>query len=184
MLSHGINVVGMFFIADIIMSRMNTRQMTELGGIRNVAPQFATYFVIILLATVALPLTNGFVGEFLLLNGLYQFNAWMAAIAGLTVILGAVYMLSSYKRISLGEKNNLTAGFKDLSIREKFVLVPLTIVIFWIGIYPKPLLDISEPSVKALQQSVTNKQEAFKKAQSNNETVVQYLSIATKEALK
>jgi len=90
MVSHGINVVGMFFIAEIIFTRMQTRTINELGGIRNVAPLFATFFMIVLLASVALPLTNGFIGEFLLINGLYQFNAWIAAVAGLTVILGAV----------------------------------------------------------------------------------------------
>jgi NADH-quinone oxidoreductase subunit M len=150
MLSHGINVVGLFFIADIIMTRMNTRTMQELGGIRNVAPAFATYFVIILLASVALPLTNGFIGEFLLINGLYQYNAWMAAVAGLTIILGAVYMLVAYKKIALGEKNKLTESFMDLTAHEKAVMIPLVIMIFAIGIYPKPLLDIAEPSVKNL----------------------------------
>ncbi len=147
MLSHGINVVGMFFIADIIMRRTNTRTMSDLGGIRNVAPTFATYFIIILLATVALPLTNGFIGEFLLINGVYQYNSWMAAIAGLTIILGAVYMLNSYQKISLGEKNKLTDTFADLTSNEKSVLIPLVVMIFWIGIYPKPFLDIAEPSV-------------------------------------
>ncbi|MCX6290929.1 MAG: NADH-quinone oxidoreductase subunit M [Bacteroidetes bacterium] len=150
MLSHGINVVGMFFIADIIMSRMNTRTMSELGGIRNTAPVFATFFVIILLATVALPLTNGFIGEFLLINGIYQYSTWMAAVAGLTIILGAVYMLTAYQKISLGEKNKLTETFSDITTSEKLVLVPLVVMIFWIGIYPKPFLDIAEPSVKAL----------------------------------
>src|SRR3569832_2089627 len=96
MLSHGSNIVGMFFISDIIMQRMKTRNLPELGGIRNVAPQFATYFIIVLLATVALPLTNGFIGEFLKKNGVYQYNAYMAGVAGLTIILGAVYMLVSY----------------------------------------------------------------------------------------
>jgi NADH-quinone oxidoreductase subunit M len=147
MVSHGINVVGLFFIADILMSRVSTRAMNDLGGIRNVAPAFATFFVIILLASVALPLTNGFVGEFLLINGLYQFNTWMAAVAGLTVILGAVYMLVAYKKISLGEKNGLTETFTDLTLHEKAVMIPLVIMIFFIGIYPKPLLDIAEPSV-------------------------------------
>ncbi|MEO8085603.1 MAG: NADH-quinone oxidoreductase subunit M [Bacteroidota bacterium] len=150
MLSHGINVVGMFYIADILMTRMNTRNLDELGGIRNVAPAFATYFVIILLATVALPLTNGFIGEFLLINGLYQYNAWMAAVAGLTIILGAVYMLVAYKKIALGETNKLTETFNDLTMQEKSVLIPLVVMIFAIGIYPKPLLDIAEPSVKNL----------------------------------
>jgi NADH-quinone oxidoreductase subunit M len=156
MLSHGINVVGLFFIADIIMRRMNTREMKDLGGIRNVAPQFATYFIIILLASVALPLTNGFIGEFLLFNGIYQYNAWMAAFAGLSIILGAVYMLTSYQKISLGESNRKTETFLDLTSSEKAVLIPLVIMIFWIGIYPKPLLDIAEPSLKAILDIVNN----------------------------
>lgn len=150
MLSHGINVVGMFFIADIIMSRMNTRTMDQLGGIRNVAPAFATYFMIFLLASVALPLTNGFIGEFLLINGLYHYSAWFAAAAGLTIILGAVYMLVAYRKISLGEKNKLTETFADLTMHEKTVMIPLVIMIFWIGIYPKTLLDMAEPSVQNL----------------------------------
>jgi NADH-quinone oxidoreductase subunit M len=150
MLSHGINVVGMFFIAEIIFVRMQTRMMNDLGGIRNVAPVFATFFMIILLASVALPLTNGFIGEFLLINGLYQFNAWMAGVAGLTIILGAVYMLNAYRKISLGETNARTSSFSDLTSHEKSVLIPLVIMIFAIGIYPKPLMDIAEPSLKNL----------------------------------
>jgi NADH-quinone oxidoreductase subunit M len=150
MLSHGINVVGMFFIAEIIFVRMQTRMMNDMGGIRNVAPLFATFFMIILLASVALPLTNGFVGEFLLINGLYQFNAWMAAVAGLTIILGAVYMLNAYRKISLGEINVRTSSFSDLTSHEKSVLIPLVIMIFAIGVYPKPLMDIAEPSLKNL----------------------------------
>ena len=150
MLSHGINVVGMFFIAEIIYSRMQTRTMNELGGIRNVAPAFATFFMIVLLASVALPLTNGFIGEFLLINGLYQFNAWIAAVAALTIILGAVYMLVAYRKISLGETNARTSAFSDLTAHERTVLIPLVVMIFAIGIYPKPLLDIAEPSLKNL----------------------------------
>ena len=148
MLSHGINVVGLFFIADIILDRMKTRTMSELGGIRLVAPQFATIFIIILLASIALPLTNGFIGEFLLLSGVYQYNAWYAAIAGLTIILGAVYMLTSYRKMMLGDKNNTTEKFTDLFFTEKAVLIPLVVMIFWIGLYPKPFLQIAEPAIK------------------------------------
>ena len=150
MLSHGINVVRMFFIADILMLRMNTRTMTDLGGIRNVAPQFTTYFIIILLGTVALPLTNGFIGEFLLFNGIYQYNPLLAGIAGLSIILGAVYMLTSYKKISLGETNVLTATFVDLNGQEKAVLIPIVIMIIAIGVYPKPILQLTEPAVREL----------------------------------
>ncbi len=155
MISHGINVVGLFFIAELISRRTHTNEMNELGGIRIHAPQFATYFIIILLASIALPLTNGFVGEFLLLNGVFQYNSTLAAIAGLSIILAAVYSLRAFQKISLGEANNRTIKFPELTLQEKCVLVPLIIMIFWIGIFPDTLLSIAGPSVEALQHSIT-----------------------------
>jgi NADH-quinone oxidoreductase subunit M len=160
MISHGINVVGLFFIAEIILMRMETTEMSKLGGIRNYAPVFATYFMIILLASVALPLTNGFVGEFLLINGIFQFNTLIAGVAGLTIILGAVYMLRAYQKISLGEANNHTMQFSDLNVREKCVLVPLIIMIFWIGLYPNALLNIAGPTIESLQKTIQHSAEA------------------------
>ncbi len=154
MLSHGIVVVGMFYIADLIQNRTQTREMNKLGGIRNVAPGFSTYFFILLLASVALPLTSGFVGEFLLLNGVFQFDPVIAAIAGLSVILGAVYMFRAFQKISLGESNSLTKHFIDLTNPEKLVLLPLVILVFCIGIYPDPILNIAGPSVEALQKAI------------------------------
>ncbi|MBK7181573.1 MAG: NADH-quinone oxidoreductase subunit M [Bacteroidetes bacterium] len=147
MLSHGVNVVGLFFIVDLIQTRTNTRDLHSLGGIRNVNPQFAVLFLIVLLGSVALPLTNGFIGEFLLLNGVYQYSAWMAAFAGISVILGAVYMLRSYQSIMLGETNALTSSFAPLTGNEKAVLVIICAAIIAFGVFPKPLLDIVEPSV-------------------------------------
>ncbi len=147
MLSHGVNVVGLFFIVDLIQTRTNTRDLNSLGGIRNVNPQFAVLFLIVLLGSVALPLTNGFIGEFLLLNGVYQYSAWMAAFAGISVILGAVYMLRSYQSIMLGETNALTSSFAPLTGNEKAVLVIICAAIIAFGVFPKPLLDIVEPSV-------------------------------------
>jgi len=147
MLAHGINVVGLFFVVDIIFKRTNTQQLAVLGGIRNIAPWFATVFMIVMLGSVALPITNGFVGEFLLINGIYQYDAWMAAFAGLTVILGAVYMLRSYQKAMLGETNAVTATFTDLTMNEKAVFIPIVIMIIAMGVYPKPLLDTAEPSV-------------------------------------
>ena len=156
MVAHGINVVGLFFIADILMERTKTRDLDALGGIRSVAPKFALYFLIILLGSVALPLTNGFVGEFLLLNGIFQHNMWMAAIAGLTVILGAVYMLRSYQSIMLGETKLLTEKFADLDTNEITVLLTVSALVIILGVYPKPLLDIAQPAVEALLREVQN----------------------------
>lgn len=147
MLSHGIVAVGLFYIVDIISERTNTREIAALGGLRNTAPLLAVFFLIILMASIALPLTSGFVGEFMLFVGLFSFNPWLAGTAGVTIILGAVYMLSSYQKVMLGELKDSTKGTSDLIGLEKMVLIPIIIVIFWIGLYPKPLLDISEPAI-------------------------------------
>jgi len=154
MLAHGINVVGLFFVVDVLFNRTKTQEISQLGGIRNVTPYFATMFMVVLLGSVALPLTNGFIGEFLLINGVYQYNAYMAGFAGLTVILGAVYMLRSYQKIMLGETNSLTATFTDLSFNEKAVFVPIVLLIIIMGVYPKPILDIAEPAIKHIVELI------------------------------
>lgn len=148
MLSHGINAVGLFLVVDIISRRTKTHLISELGGIANENKLFTVLFLILLLGGIALPLTNGFVGEFLLLMGVYQFGPWYGAFAGLTIILGAYYMLKSYQRIMLGETKALTAKFESLSGSETFVLVTLAALTILLGVYPKVILDITEPAVK------------------------------------
>lgn len=150
MLVHGINVFALFFIIDRIEARTNTRNLNELGGIRSVAPVFATVFMIIMLGSVALPFTNGFVGEYLLINGLFQYNSVMAAVAGISIILGAVYMLRAYQKSMLGETNSVTASFAEITLNEKLVLFPIVILVIAIGIFPKPLLALSEPAAQSL----------------------------------
>lgn len=150
MLAHGVNVVGLFFIADILFRHTGTREMDKLGGIRGMNGNFAILFLIILLGSVALPLTNGFVGEFLLINGVYQFSATMAALAGLTVILGAVYMLRSYQKIMLGDRNDSNVAFGPLATSDKVVLSIICVVVVAFGVYPKPLNDIAEEAVKTI----------------------------------
>lgn len=150
MLSHGINVVGLFFIVDIIQRRTNTRRIGSLGGIRQQAPFFATAFMILTLGAVALPLTDGFVGEFLLINGVYLYKPVLAALGGLTIILGAVYMLRTYQRTVLGETSSDSEGFFDLTPNEKAVLIPLLIMVILIGVCPDIFLKISEPAVTKL----------------------------------
>src|SRR5690606_15485816 len=107
--------------------------------------------------TIGLPLTNGFIGEFLLLNGVFQFNIWYGAIAGLTIILGAVYMLRMYKTVMQGTTNELTASFKDINGTEVLVLGIVCLVIIAIGVYPNALLQISEASVQNLIAQVNSK---------------------------
>jgi NADH-quinone oxidoreductase subunit M len=145
MLSHGINVIGLFFIIDIIENRTGTRQIADLGGVRNVAPKLATFFAIIMLGSVALPLTNGFVGEFLLLTSVFKYKAIFAAFAGLSVILGAVYMLRMYKTTMLGETNATTGAFQDVDAIEFIGLSFIVLLVVVIGVYPQALLSLSEP---------------------------------------
>ncbi|HEY4652065.1 MAG TPA: proton-conducting transporter membrane subunit, partial [Pontibacter sp.] len=137
----------LFFIIDIIFSRTNTREITSLGGITQNAKALSIIFLILLMGSIALPLTNGFVGEFLLLSGVYQYNAWFGAVAGLTIILAAVYMLRMFQGVMFGTKSAATEAFTDLTANEKAVLIPLVIMVFWIGLFPNTFLSISEPAV-------------------------------------
>ncbi len=157
MLSHGINVVGLFFVLDIISSRLKTNKIEELGGIAKVAPQLAIVFLIIVLGTVALPGTNGFVGEFLLLMGVYQYSLWTVVFAGLTIIFGAVYMFRMYQGVMLGKTNDLTIGFTDIKGSEKVVLYLICALIIVLGVYPKPILHLSEASVQHLIEQINLK---------------------------
>lgn len=154
MVAHGVNAVGLFLIADILMRHTGTRELDKLGGIRSMNGNFAVLFLIVMLGAVALPLTNGFPGEFLLINGVFQFNAVAAAFAGLSVILGAVYMLRSYQSIMLGERKDSNIAFGSLDSTDKFVLVVISGAIIAFGIYPKALTDIAEPAVNALLQNI------------------------------
>ncbi|MCC2547553.1 NADH-quinone oxidoreductase subunit M [Hymenobacter sp. BT175] len=153
MLAHGVNVVGMFFVADIIQRRTGTRQIPELGGLTRHTPLLSVAFLVMLLSTVALPLTAGFVGEFLLLAGVYQYNMWLGAVAGVTIILSAVYLLRMFQRVMLGPDTAFTSAIRDLTGAELAVLVPLIALVFWIGLFPNTFMSISEPAIlKILQQ--------------------------------
>lgn len=145
MLAHGINVVGVFYCADIIINRTGSSDINTLGGIRVLSPRFATYFIIIVLGSVALPLTNSFIGEFMLLLGLFEYHSWAAIFAGLTVILGAVYMLRMYQKVMLGDVNENVTVFEDLKWNEELVLATIAILIFAFGIFPKPILELVAP---------------------------------------
>ena len=158
MVSHGIVIVGLFYAIDIILQRTATLEMTSLGGIRTSAPLFNSAFIVILLGSIALPLTSGFVGEFLLINAVFQYNAASGAFAALTMILGAVYMLRSFQVTMLGETNALTINFPDLDKQEKWVLYPIVIMVILIGVYPAPLLRISEVAVDDLLMIISNYQ--------------------------
>ncbi len=150
MIAHGFNVVGLFFAGEIIFRRLNTYDIPKMGGIRNLAPKFTTLFVIVVLASVALPTTNAFIGEFMLLYSMYEYNTILSIVAGLTIILGAVYMLRMYQRVMLGEVKPSITAFADLSVSEMAVLVPIVIVIFACGVYPYYILKVAEPALDSI----------------------------------
>jgi len=153
MVSHGLVVFGLFYVAEIMFDRTGKRSLAELGGIRNSAPSLATVFMIITLGSVGLPLTSGFVGEVLLITSVVKWNWLVGAFGGLTIILGAVYMLRAYKAMMLGEAKGT---FADLNAREKLVLYPLVVLILLMGIYPDPWLRISEAASQNLLQLFEN----------------------------
>ena len=144
MVSHGINIVGLFIIIQVIEIRTKTTSISELGGIALKAPRLAVIFMIILLGSLALPLTNGFVGEFLILLGLFKYYWLYAAVAGLTIILSAVYMLWMYQRVMLGNTNTVTENFTDLSWKEMIPLIGIVIMVLWIGVAPGMFMKLAE----------------------------------------
>jgi NADH-quinone oxidoreductase subunit M len=146
MIAHGFVVVGLFFIAEIIYRRYETNTISEMGGIRFQTPKFTSMFLILVLASVALPATFNFVGEFTVLYSLSQINVWYAVLGGTTIILGAYYMLKMFQNVMLGETN--TKIFKDVSVSETITLVLIISVLFFFGLYPKPINDLITPSLE------------------------------------
>jgi NADH-quinone oxidoreductase subunit M len=150
MFSHGVLSIALFFVYDILEQRMGTDEMGRMGGIREVNPLFAFLFFAIVMGSVALPFTSGFVGEYLLIQGLASTNIWYAVFGGLTVILGAVYMLRAFQTMMLGEANVHTRNFAPLSRHEITMLVILVVIVVVAGIYPAPLLDIQSEAIHNL----------------------------------
>ncbi|NVN94666.1 MAG: NADH-quinone oxidoreductase subunit M [Bacteroidetes bacterium] len=150
MLSHGVNIIGLFFVAEIFNVRIGSQKIGNMGGIAKIAPKFATFFIIIMLASIALPLTNGFVGEFLMLLGIFQTNFWFAILAGSGIIFGAVYMLWLYQRTMYGKINENISSFADLTINEILIFSTITIVILGMGLFPSSLLNIAEPTINQI----------------------------------
>ena len=152
MIAHGFVVVGLFFVAEIIFRRYETRNISEMGGIRAQSPKFTSMFLILVLASVALPSTFNFVGEFMVLYSLSQINVWFALLAGTTIILGAYYMLKMFQHVMLGETN--TKLFVDVTFNEGLSLVIIIAVLFFFGMYPKPIVDLITPSLENILTQV------------------------------
>ena len=151
MLSHGIVSGALFLCVGVIYDRMHTREIAAYGGLVNRMPKYALVFMVFTMASVGLPATSGFVGEFLVLLGAFYYNTWLAVFATTGVVLGAAYMLYVYRKIIFGklEKENLMS-ISDLSYREIIIFVPLVLMVFWMGVYPAPFLDVMSVSVDNL----------------------------------
>ncbi|BAP29914.1 NADH dehydrogenase subunit m [Chryseobacterium sp. StRB126] len=155
--AHGINVVGLFYCCDILYKRFKSRDIRQMGGLAKVAPKFAVLFLIIILGSMGVPLTNGFIGEFILLKSVYDFNGTAAVIAGLTVILCAVYLLRFYGKAMFGEGNaEVLSTAKDLSGVEFSVLASIAVFVILLGIFPQPVIDMVSSSVKFIYTAMAN----------------------------
>ncbi|KAA2217610.1 MULTISPECIES: complex I subunit 4 family protein [Chryseobacterium] len=155
--AHGINVVGLFYCCDILYKRFKSRDIRQMGGLAKVAPKFAVLFLIIILGSMGVPLTNGFIGEFILLKSVYDFNGTAAVIAGLTVILCAVYLLRFYGKAMFGEGDEaVLSTAKDLSGVEFSVLASLAVFVILLGIFPQPVIDMVSSSVKFIYMAMAN----------------------------
>lgn len=157
MINHGIAVVGLFFIIDVIQRRTNTRDLNELGGLAGPMPKLAICFLVIIMGAIGLPLTGGFIGEFLLLKGLFSVEGggvWYAVLGGTTLILGAVYMLRLYQKTMAGPLGDQQVAVVDIKGHEMVLLAIVLVLIVLIGVWPNGLLHLSEASVSNLLQQI------------------------------
>jgi NADH-quinone oxidoreductase subunit M len=149
-INHGLSTGALFLLVGMISDRRHTREIAALRGLQKVAPVFAGVFTLVMLSSIGLPGLNGFVGEFLVLNGSFLTRRWWAVVAAGGVILAALYLLWAYQRVFHGEVDDDNKGFAELSWREGAVLAPLLALIVFLGVYPKPVLERMEPSVERL----------------------------------
>jgi NADH-quinone oxidoreductase subunit M len=160
MLNHGVSTGGLFALVGMIYDRRHTRQISDFGGVAHIMPVYSALFMVILLSSIGLPGLNGFVGEFLILQGTFLSNTTYAAVAALTMILSAVYMLWMYQRVFLGgitrEENR---GLRDLNVRELAILLPLIIMALWMGVNSSTFLRKTDASVQNVIERVESARE-------------------------
>ena len=155
MISHGFISGAMFLCIGVLYDRMHSRRIADYGGVVNTMPKFAALFMFFAMANSGLPATSGFVGEFMVILGAVQFNFWVGLIAATTLILGAAYSLWMYKRVVFGAiANDQVRALKDIDAREMLMLSVLAIAVLVMGLWPRPVTDVSEASVRALLQHV------------------------------
>ena len=160
MLNHGVSTGGLFLLVGMIYERTHSREISKYGGLAGVLPVFTILFFIITMSSIAVPMTNGFIGEFLILLGTFRVNPWVGGLAVLGVIFGATYMLWMFKRVFFGDKGELVRDEKhplhDLSWREITVMAPLVVLVFWMGLFPNHFLNWSKTSLDHLIENKDN----------------------------
>jgi len=155
MINHGISTGALFLLVGLIYERRHTREISDFGGIAKPMPVYAAFFGVVTMSSIGLPMLNGFVGEFLILVGVFLSRPLVAVVATSGVVLAAVYMLWMYRRVMFGPVEHAeNRSLIDLGLREKIVMLAMVIPIFWIGIYPAPFLSRIEPSVIELLRRV------------------------------
>jgi NADH-quinone oxidoreductase subunit M len=154
MVNHGLSTGALFLLVGMIYERRHTRLIADLNGLQRTVPLLAGVFMVVMLSSVGLPGLNGFVGEFLILIGTFMAHRWWAVVATTGVILAAVYLLWAYQRVFHGEPSADNQGLPDMTWREKGVMLPLVGLIVFLGVYPKPVLDRIDPSVKRIVDQV------------------------------
>src|SRR5579871_3237527 len=154
-INHGISTGALFLLIGVLYERRHTRQISEFGGLSTPMPNFAAIYLIATLSSLGLPLLNGFIGEFTILSGVFQVNTSWAAWSVIGIVLGAAYLLWLYQRVMFGAVTNpVNEHLPDLNMREYATLIPLVLLAFWIGIYPKPLFTVLETPVHQIVEQV------------------------------
>jgi NADH-quinone oxidoreductase subunit M len=160
MFNHGINIIGLWIVVELIERQFGTRKLSELGGLAQKAPALTILLVIVAMANISLPLTNAFVGEFMMFTGIFgsvvtKYNMLFAVLAGLSIILAAVYTLNMIQKVFFGNTNTVTAAARDILVNEKMVLAVVVALIFVVGVYPQPLLNLTNGFVDSLLKEIT-----------------------------
>jgi NADH-quinone oxidoreductase subunit M len=156
MISHGLISGAMFFCVGVLYDRVHSREISAYGGVVNTMPIFAAFTVLFAMANSGLPATSGFVGEFLVIIASFRADFWFAALAAMTLILGAAYTLWLVKRVIFGAvANENVAALEDVNGREFLVLGVLAVAVLLLGVWPAPLLDVMRPTVEHLVQQIT-----------------------------
>jgi NADH-quinone oxidoreductase subunit M len=156
MLNHGINILGLWIVVDIIEKQTGAKKLSQLGGLARQSPTLAIFFVVIALANIALPLTNAFVGEFAMFSGLFEFNKWFAAFALISIILAAVYTLNMVQKIFYGEPAGANLPIATVSRMQVVSLSVIVLFIFILGVYPKPVFELTGSTVRLLLDKVAH----------------------------